>query len=88
MQPEARAVYAKLLSQGWTDTARHLHPKERMYTYWTTEDAFGQNKGMQSDFLLVSAPLKPRLANAAVDAAFRGGLKSSDHAPAWIELND
>lgn len=86
MQPEAREAYAKLLSQGWLDTARHLHPHERMYTYWTTEYAFGLNKGMRLDFLLLNDPLKYRLTNAGVDAQFRRGQKPSDHAPAWIEL--
>ena len=88
MQPEPREAYAKLLSQGWMDTARHLHPHERMYTYWTTEYAFGLNKGMRLDFLLLNDPLKYRLTNAGVDAQFRRGQKPSDHAPAWIELAD
>ena len=87
MQPEARAAYSKLLSQGWMDSARHLYPDERMYTYWTTEDALRRNKGMRLDFLLLNDALKPRLTDAGVDAAFRGGQKPSDHAPAWIELD-
>jgi exodeoxyribonuclease III len=86
MQPEAREAYSKLLAQGWMDTARHLHPKQRMYSYWTTESAFELNKGMRLDFLLLNDPLKSRLTNAGVDAAFRRGQKPSDHAPIWIEL--
>jgi exodeoxyribonuclease-3 len=88
MQPEVRAAYARLLSQGWMDSARHLHPDRRMYSYWTTENALRQNKGMRLDFLLVNKPLKSRVTDAGVDAAFRGGHKPSDHAPAWIELTD
>jgi exodeoxyribonuclease-3 len=88
MQPQAREAYAKLLSQGWIDTARHLYPDQRMYTYWTTEDSLRRNKGMRLDFLLLNDALKPRLTYAGVDAVFRGGVKPSDHAPAWIELND
>ena len=88
MQPEAREAYSRLLSQGWTDAARQLHPDKRMYTYWTTQNAFTQNKGMRLDFLLLNDPLKARLARAGVDAKFRGGHKPSDHAPVWVELTD
>jgi exodeoxyribonuclease III len=34
VQPESRAAYQRLLSQGWTDAIRALHPKEPMYTFW------------------------------------------------------
>jgi exodeoxyribonuclease-3 len=40
MQPEAREAFGRLLAQGWVDAARQLHPNERMYTYWTTANAF------------------------------------------------
>jgi exodeoxyribonuclease III len=36
LQPESRAAYANLLTQGWLDAIRALHPKEPMYTYWIT----------------------------------------------------
>jgi exodeoxyribonuclease-3 len=88
MQREPREAYSKLLSQGWMDTVRHLYPDERMYTYWTSENAFRQNKGMRLDFVLLNDPLKQRLSNAGVDAAFRGREKPSDHASVWIELTD
>ena len=86
MQPQTRDAYARLLEQGWMDSARALHPRERMYTYWTTERAFSQNKGFRMDFLLVNGPLKARVTAAGVDAEYRGREKPSDHAPAWIEL--
>ena len=88
MQPEAREAYSRLHSQGWMDSARHLYPDKRMYTYWTTENAFQQNKGMRLDFLLLNEPLTSQLADAGVDAKFRGGQKPSDHAPVWIELTN
>jgi len=88
MQPEAREAYGKLLAQGWVDSARQLHPDQRMYTYWTTENAFARNMGMRLDFLLLSSRLGSRLAKASVDATFRAGFKPSDHAPVWIELTE
>jgi exodeoxyribonuclease-3 len=31
---EVREAYRELLSQGWTDALRELHPGERIYTFW------------------------------------------------------
>src|SRR5205085_1494294 len=61
MQPEARDAYRRLLEQGWTDAARHLHPDERIYTYWTSTEAYHRGKGMKLDFMLVNDRLKSRL---------------------------
>jgi len=86
MQPEARDAYRRLLAKGWVDTARTLHPKQRMYTYWTTETAFRQDKGFRLDFLLVNETLGARVLNAGVDREYRGREKPSDHTPAWVKL--
>jgi exodeoxyribonuclease-3 len=86
MQPETRAAYRRLLDQGWMDTARHLHPDERIYTFWVNSAAFRCNAGFRMDFLLVNPALAPRLRDAQVDTAFRGRERASDHAPAWIEV--
>ncbi len=87
LQPESRAAYAKLLKQGWTESLRHLHPDERVYTFW---DYFRQhwqkNSGLRIDHILLNAELAPRLKSAGVDAWVRGEEHASDHAPAWIEL--
>jgi exodeoxyribonuclease-3 len=87
MQPEAREAYGRLLSQGWTDAARHLHPDERIYTYYVSTEAFHRGKGMKLDFLLVNDAVKARLKKFGVDAEYRGREKPSDHAPAWIEID-
>jgi exodeoxyribonuclease-3 len=87
--PEARAAYSRLLTQGWTDALRTLHPDERIYTFWDYfRNAFGRNAGLRIDHLLLSPPLADRLVDAQVDVAVRGWEKSSDHAPVWIELAD
>jgi exodeoxyribonuclease-3 len=86
MQPEARDAYKRLLSQGWIDSARDLHPRERMYTYWVNEKAFREKRGMRLDFLLLSAPLQKRAVAAGVDSEYRGREKPSDHAPLWVSL--
>ena len=87
LQPQSRECYRKLLSQGWVDALRHLHPEERIYTFW---DYFRQhwerNAGLRIDHLLFNAELAPRLAEAGVDRWVRALEKPSDHAPAWVTL--
>ena len=88
LQPETRSAYQQLLAQGWTDSARHLHPRVRkeLYTFWVNDDAFRRNAGFRMDFLLLSPSLVGRLVKAEVDVEHRGREKPSDHAPLWIEL--
>ena len=88
LQPETRSAYQQLLAQGWTDSARHLHPygRKELYTFWVNDEAFRRNAGFRMDFLLLSPSLVGHLAKAEVDVAHRGREKPSDHAPVWIEL--
>ena len=88
MQPESRDAYRRLLSQGWTDAIRHLHPDEAIYTYWDYGNAFRRNEGFRMDFLLLNPALKLRLKDANVDLAFRGRDRASDHAPTWVTLSE
>ena len=85
-QPETRRLYDELLAQGWTDATRHLHPRERIYTFWVNTAAFHRNAGFRMDFLLLSPALRERLVATGVDTEHRGREKPSDHAPVWIEL--
>jgi exodeoxyribonuclease-3 len=86
MQPQSREAYRRLLKQGWTDAVRHLHPKSRMYSFWTTEAAYIRGQGFRLDFLLLNAAASPRLREAGVDSAYRACERPSDHAPVWIAL--
>jgi exodeoxyribonuclease-3 len=86
LQPQTQEAYRRLLEAGWTDATRHLHPTERIYTYWVNAGAFQRNAGFRMDFLLLSPALLPRLKATGVDAEHRGREKPSDHAPVWIEL--
>jgi exodeoxyribonuclease-3 len=88
MQPQTRAAYRRLLSQGWIDATRALHPDERIYTFWVNRAAFERNAGFRMDFLLLGANLASRLTATGVDSEFRGRDKASDHAPVWIEIDD
>jgi exodeoxyribonuclease-3 len=88
LQPQTRAAYEQLLSQGWIDSARHLHPRGRkeLYTFWVDEVAFRRNAGFRMDFVLLSPHLLGRLSRCGVDASTRRREKPSDHAPFWVEL--
>lgn len=84
---QVRASYAKLLSQGWIDAVRTLHPDERIYTFWDYfRNSYARNAGLRIDHLLLSPSLAGRLKDAGVDQHVRGWAKSSDHAPTWITL--
>lgn len=86
---EIRAVYADLLSQGWTDGIRKLYPAERIYTFWDyLRNAYSRDAGLRLDHFLLNPLLVSRLSSGGVDKHVRGWEKSSDHAPVWIELTD
>jgi exodeoxyribonuclease-3 len=86
--PDVRSRYAKLLAQGWTDAVRHLHPAERIYTFWDYfRNAFARDAGLRIDHLLLSPAIAPRLKAAGVGRHVRSWEKTSDHAPTWIELS-
>jgi exodeoxyribonuclease-3 len=86
-QPEPRAQYRRLLAQGWTDAIRHLHPDETIFTFWDYwRRAFERNAGIRIDHLLLNRVAAKRLKAAGVDKWVRAREKSSDHAPAWVEL--
>ena len=89
LQPQSRRAYESLLDQGWTDALRAMHPGERIYTFWDYfRNHWARNSGLRIDHLLLSPALAPRLADAGVDRWVRGATKPSDHAPAWIVIDD
>ena len=85
--PQAREKYAALVAQGWTDALRHLHPDERIYTFWPYwRNAFQRDAGIRIDHALISRSLAKSLKKAGVDRTPRAWEKTSDHAPMWVEL--
>jgi exodeoxyribonuclease-3 len=89
VQPESRALFARLLAQGWTDAIRKAHPDETIYTFWDyMRNRWPRNAGLRLDHLLLSKPLARKLTAAGVDRDVRGEDGASDHAPAWITLKD
>ena len=88
LQPASRECFGKLLSQGWIDAVRELHPNERVYTFWDYfREHWQKNSGLRIDHLLLNSTLAPYLKSAGVDAWVRGEAHASDHAPTWIEIS-
>jgi exodeoxyribonuclease-3 len=86
--PAAKDRFAALVGQGWTDAIRHLHPDERIYTFWPYwRQSFERDAGIRIDHALLSPAIAPRLKAAGVDRNPRGWGKTSDHAPMWIEVD-
>jgi exodeoxyribonuclease III len=87
IQPESRAAFRKLVGRSWTDGLRHLHPEERIYTFWHyMRDRWRRDAGLRLDHLLLSPNLRDRLEDSGVDRDVRGREGASDHAPVWIRL--
>jgi len=85
--PDVREAYQRLVSQGWTDALRMLHPGEHIYTFWDYfRNSYSRNAGLRIDHLLLSPSIAGSLKRAGVDREVRGWEKASDHAPTWIEL--
>ena len=88
IQPESRASFRKLVGRSWTDALRHLHPDERIYTFWHyMRGRWERDAGLRLDHLLLSPNLRDRLADAGVDRDVRGREGASDHAPVWVRLS-
>ncbi|MGZ8281955.1 MAG: exodeoxyribonuclease III [Allosphingosinicella sp.] len=86
-QPEPRALYRRLLAQGWADAIRRLYPDETIYTFWDYwRRAWERNAGIRIDHLLLNPAAAARLDQAGVDRDVRGRPHASDHAPAWVVL--
>lgn len=87
-RPEIRKAYSNILSAGWTDAIRALHPDERIFTFWKyLRNAFARDAGLRIDHCLLSPDLVPHLTACGIDRHVRGWEKTSDHAPVWIELS-
>jgi len=87
-QPETRAAYRSIISDGLTDAVRLCHPGPGVYTFWDYQaGAFQKDDGIRIDHLLLSPQAADRLVAAGVDRFTRAWEKPSDHVPTWIELD-
>lgn len=71
---EVRAAFSELVGQGWTDALRHLHPGERIYTFWDYfRNAYGRDAGLRLDHFLLSPDVAERLAKPRSTRTFVDG---------------
>ncbi len=89
VQPEPRALFRRLLEQGWVDAIRKLHPEASMYTFWDyRRNRWKRDAGLRIDHLLLNPKSAKRLIEAGVDRDVRVIENASDHAPVWVTLRE
>ncbi len=60
-----------------------------MYTFWDyMRNRWPRDAGLRIDHLLLSKAAATRLLDAGVDRWVRGSEGASDHAPAWVDLEE
>lgn len=81
---EERNDFSRLLSRGFIDTFRYLHPDEVKYSWWSYRfKAREKNIGWRIDYFVISDDLKDRLKSAEIHNEVFG----SDHCPVSIEID-
>lgn len=88
LQPEARATFARLLAQGWTDALGAHPPSATPWTFWSyLRNRWPNDHGLRIDHMLVSPDMAGKVTEVGIDRDVRGEPGASDHAPVWIELD-
>jgi exodeoxyribonuclease-3 len=81
--PIERQWIDKVISLGWVDTFRHLHPDEVVYSWWDLKTrARERNVGWRIDYVFVSKELLKSVKRAFILTDVMG----SDHCPVGVEL--
>ena len=87
VQPEERARFAALQSDGHVDAYRELRPGEVGFTLWDySQGDFHRKMGLRIDAFLVGPRAANRIRECGIDRNYRKGPKPSDHAPLLLEL--
>jgi len=80
---EERSKMTELLSAGFTDTFRYLHPDTVTYSWWSFRfHAREKNAGWRIDYFITSDRLRDRITAAEI----RTEVMGSDHCPVVLEL--
>lgn len=81
---EERNDFSRLLSRGFIDSFRMLHPDEVKYSWWSYMfKAREKNTGWRIDYFVVSERLKDRISGADILTDVMG----SDHCPIELDLD-
>ena len=80
---EERDKMTALLSAGFTDTFRYLHPDEAKYSWWSYMfHAREKNVGWRIDYFIISN----RLCDKITSAEIHNNIMGSDHCPVELEI--
>ena len=80
---EERECFSRLLSEGFIDTFRELHPEQVTYSWWSYRfHAREKNAGWRIDYFVVSDRLRSRIQSADIHTEILG----SDHCPVELVL--
>ena len=81
---EERDAFSKLLSLGFVDTFRLLHPNEAKYSYWSYRfHAREKNAGWRLDYFVVSEELKDKVKASEI----LNDCYGSDHCPILLDID-
>ena len=81
---EERNDFSRLLSRGFIDSFRYLHPDEVKYSWWSYRfKAREKNVGWRIDYFVLSEDLRDRLTAAEI----HNDVYGSDHCPVSISIN-
>lgn len=81
---QERGKFKELLSTGFVDSFRYMHPDEIKYSWWSYRfNARAKNAGWRIDYFLISDFAKSLVVNADILTDVQG----SDHAPVLLEVN-
>lgn len=81
---QERGKFAELLSSGFTDTFRYLHPDEVAYSWWSYRfKARERNIGWRIDYFLISDFAKDIVKKADILT----DIKGSDHCPVLLQID-
>ena len=81
---EERNDFSRLLSRGFIDTFRYLHPEEVKYSWWSYRfKAREKYVGWRIDYFVISEDLKDKLKSAEIHNEVYG----SDHCPVSIDID-
>lgn len=81
---QERNAFTHLLSKGYVDTYRYLHPNDVKYSWWSYRfHARENNAGWRIDYFVVSDALKDRIESAEI----HNDVFGSDHCPVSLTIN-
>ncbi|MEQ8302141.1 MAG: exodeoxyribonuclease III [Cyclobacteriaceae bacterium] len=75
--------FQRFVDEGFTDTFRHFHPKDEVYTYWNyVTNGRAKDIGWRIDYFMVANRLMPAVKGASIHNEYHG----SDHCPVAIDI--